>query len=198
MARSAILPLTALLLLSPLACKNQLESARHHWIRHGPERNAHAAGAPRTEQPTADVQASSEGQTERRPTLGLSTITPAPVAGLQRQPIPGTRSQRAFQPHVNTAVDTSYILPDEEPRSWNATAIVSLPVVLLGAAWALSTEALIGLAIVGMVGFTLALIGARRARDRERRGKGFAIPALIVSTFILLVVALAVGMGINH
>ena len=130
--------------------------------------------------------------------VGLSTITPAAVEGHRSEPIPQTRSIQAFPDHANTAVSTSDILPDEGPEPWNATAIISLPVVLLGAAWALSTELLLGLAIVGVVGFTLALIGARRARDRERRGKGFAIPALILSTFILLTVALAIGMGISH
>lgn len=94
---------------------------------------------------------------------------------------------------VIATVDTNYVRSDEGPTGWNATAIISLPTVIAGTVVAISLSSLFLLGVAGVVGFTLALIGARRCRDRERKGKGFAIPALILSTLVLLALALSIA-----
>lgn len=74
-------------------------------------------------------------------------------------------------------------------------AVAALPVTVAGIVLAIALQSTLLLGVVGVVGFTLGLIGARRARDRDRRGKGFAIPALIIGTLALLLTVLSLVLG---
>ncbi|HEY0978883.1 MAG TPA: hypothetical protein VGE21_15525 [Flavobacteriales bacterium] len=131
------------------------------------------------------------------PELALVTNTPegsadlGPEAGLRLDPISTIPPPRSFDKealevvpepsrtlHPEPAIsaqDTGFYDP-RAGRGWNAVAIAALPIALVGVGTAIAFESMLLLGIAGVVALTLGLIGGRRARDRERRGKGFAYP----------------------
>lgn len=73
---------------------------------------------------------------------------------------------------------TSYYAP--EKHRWNAKAIASLPIAIATVVVGIVSQSIFILLAGGIVAFVLGLISARQCRDREDRGKGFALAAMIL------------------
>lgn len=73
---------------------------------------------------------------------------------------------------------TSYYAP--EKHRWNAKAIASLPIAIATVVVGIASQSIFILLVGGVVAFVLGLISARQCRDREDRGKGFALAAMIL------------------
>lgn len=193
------MPLSALKaprLLPALAltcCTLSCGTARYGWVRHGTPCTDPVALS------TADPTSTTRVPTvEMEPLASVVPLTLSTDPAVKKPMIHPARSPSAValtspRQSVIATVDTNYVRLDEGPKGWNATAIISLPAVIAGTVVAISLSSLFLLGVAGVVGFTLALIGARRCRDRERKGKGFAIPALILSTLVLLALALSIA-----
>lgn len=82
-----------------------------------------------------------------------------------------------------TAQDTSYYAP--EKRRWNVKAISSFPIALTTVIVGIATQSIYLLLIGGAIAFALGLIGSRQCRDREDRGKGFAIAGMALGAAAL-------------
>ena len=95
--------------------------------------------------------------------------------------------------HHSTLQDTAYYAP--EPRRWNVKALSSLPIALTTVIVGIASQSIYLLLIGGAISFTLGLIGSRQCRDREDRGKGFAIAGMALGAaalfFSLMVLFLA-------
>ena len=94
----------------------------------------------------------------------------------------------------NTAQkDTAYY--DPEPRRWNVKAISALPIGLAAVIIGIASQSIYLLLIGGAIAFALGLIGSRQCRDRQDRGKGFAIAGMALGAaalfFSLMVLILA-------
>lgn len=179
-------------------CSGLRPEARHRWIRPMNERSVETVpdSAP-TEPEPALVMNTPEGSADLGAETGcrldpISTIPSTRNFSWVRPPEPSEPSDRTVQMAANTAQDTGFYDP-RAGRGWNAVAIAALPIALIGVSTAIAFESTLLLGIAGVVALTLGLIGGRRARDRERRGKGFAIPAMIIGvgalvlTFLVLV-----------
>lgn len=73
---------------------------------------------------------------------------------------------------------TSYYAPGK--NRWNAKAIASLPIAIGTVVVGIASQSIFILLVGGVVAFVLGLISARQCRDREDRGKGFALAAMIL------------------
>lgn len=85
---------------------------------------------------------------------------------------------------------------EDRPHPWNKMAVASLPITVIGVGIAIAFQSTLVLGLAGLIGFTLALWGGRRARDREQRGRGFAMPAMIIGAVALFLVVLVVISGL--
>ena len=89
--------------------------------------------------------------------------------------------------------DTAYY--DPEPRRWNVKAISALPIGLATVIIGIASQSIYLLLIGGAIAFALGLIGSRQCRDRQDRGKGFAITGMALGAaalfFSLMVLILA-------
>lgn len=196
MRNRPVLILGLLVALGLVGCNGLRPEARHHWLR------------PMNERAVEDTEAIVGSETD--PGSGTQATTeapgPEPEADLRSGPIStipsritgdATTLESLSRPSLEhptqaaiTAQDTGYYDP-RQGRGWNAVAIIALPVALIGVGTAIALESTLLLGIAGVVALTLGLIGGRRARDRERRGKGFAIPAMIIGVGALLLTFLA-------
>lgn len=79
--------------------------------------------------------------------------------------------------------DTAYYA--EQDHRWNAKAIAALPVAVATVVAGIALQSILLLLIGGAVAFTLGLIGSRQCRDREDRGKGFAIAGMALGAAAL-------------
>ncbi|MCO5275890.1 MAG: DUF4190 domain-containing protein [Flavobacteriales bacterium] len=78
-----------------------------------------------------------------------------------------------------------------EDRRWNVKAVAAAPVaigVVVAAALMRSTPLLL---IGGALAFALGLIASRQCRDREERGKGFAMAGMILGGLALFISLMA-------
>jgi len=82
------------------------------------------------------------------------------------------------RPSVSVQDTTSYYTP--EKHRWNAKAIASLPIAIATVVVGIASQSIFILLAGGVVAFVLGLISARQCRDREDRGKGFALAAMIL------------------
>lgn len=73
----------------------------------------------------------------------------------------------------------------EQPHHWNTKAIAALPVALATVLVGIVSQSILLLLIGGAVAFTLGLIGSRQCRDREDRGKGFAMAGMALGAAVL-------------
>ena len=103
---------------------------------------------------------------DSHPEAGRSIVashTDAPALNLVSRPVQDT---------------TSYYAP--EKHRWNAKAIASLPIAIATVVVGIASQSLFILLAGGVVAFVLGLVSARQCRDREDRGKGFALAAMIL------------------
>ncbi|MFT3883945.1 MAG: hypothetical protein QM724_00515 [Flavobacteriales bacterium] len=95
---------------------------------------------------------------------------------------------------IIAAQDTDYYQARAHPM--NKLAVASLPVTVIGVGLAIALQSTLLLGIAGAIGFTLALIGGRHARDHEERGRGYAMPAMIIGVVSLFLALLVVVMNL--
>lgn len=89
-------------------------------------------------------------------------------------------------PHTAIAKDsTEYYAP--EPRHWNTKAIAAAPAALATVVVAVAAHSVPVLVVGGAIAFALGLIGSRQCRDREDRGKGFALAGMVIGAVALFV-----------
>lgn len=112
----------------------------------------------------------------------FAAFSPAPT-GPWPVPTDSMTSIRALDPGLAPlavpAQDTTAYFAIEQHR-WNAKAIASLPVAIGTVAVGIASQSIFILLAGGVVAFVLGLISARQCRDREDRGKGFALAAMIL------------------
>lgn len=98
------------------------------------------------------------------------------------------------EPQVQPAEhDSGYYV--EQHHRWNAKAISALPVALATATLGFALQSSLLLLLGGAVAFTLGLIGSRQCRDREDRGKGFAIVGMALGGAMLFLGAIGILLG---
>lgn len=87
-------------------------------------------------------------------------------------------SHTAVHTPSSAVQDSSYYAPEKHP--WNAKAIASLPIAIGTVVVGIASQSIFILLAGGVVAFVLGLVSARQCRDREDRGKGFALAAMIL------------------
>jgi hypothetical protein len=73
----------------------------------------------------------------------------------------------------------------EQDHRWNAKAIASLPLAIATVVIGVASQSIYLLLIGGAISFALGMIGSRQCRDREHRGKGFAIAGMALGAAAL-------------
>lgn len=169
-----------------MGCTGPRHTAKYGWLRkHGPV----------TAQWVATPQAPSSAESE---TVTAAAV-PAPLAYALGKPSVsevGNRSEHiqhlpVFAPSspvpamsVVTHQDTTnYYSPEQHP--WNPMALSSLPIAIIAVVAGIASQSLWILLIGGAIAFTLGLIGSRQCRDREDRGKGFAMAGMVLGAVTL-------------
>lgn len=116
---------------------------------------------------------------------GAVPACPAPVAPSR----PSGKHLTALR--TAAAKDSSeYYAP--APRHWNTKAIAAAPAALATVVVAVAAHSVPVLVLGGAIAFALGLIGSRQCRDREERGKGFALVGMVVGAVALFVGLMAV------
>lgn len=106
----------------------------------------------------------------------------APAPAAQRRPL----EKHLPAPHTASTKDSSeYYAP--EPRHWNTKAIAATPAALATVVVAVAAHSVPVLVVGGAIAFALGLIGSRHCRDREDRGKGFALAGMVIGAVALFV-----------
>lgn len=197
--RSTRLLLPLLIGLS-VGCAGTRDRPKYTWLRkQGPvqkiERPANAALSSPSEQSARDPATASlttstskvafPGYSQDSLNSITSDVTADALIGL---------SYSGPQTLPNTAQkDTAYY--DPEPRRWNVKAISALPIGLATVIIGIASQSIYLLLIGGAIAFALGLIGSRQCRDRQDRGKGFAIAGMALGAaalfFSLMVLILA-------
>ena len=195
-----------------VGCSGPQQAAKYAWIRkQGPLPKEHPldrAGPPATAIPGTGVLVQ-EHATGTAPdafeTGSLSAAVPSVAfhGALSRMPTgalpePEGSTLAAIGATIllpsNPVQDTtSYYAP--EKHRWNAKAIASLPIAVATVVVGFASQSIFILLAGGVVAFVLGLISARQCRDREDRGKGFALAAMILGAaamfFSIMVIILA-------
>lgn len=175
--------LPALVVLS-VGCAGTRNAPKYSWLRkQGP---VQASERPSVPLPMAMVanDASMPPVREQDPEpLSASRSTDAPPVdtriSLNAPQSPVIADERI----AAAAQDTSYYAP--EKRRWNVKAIAALPVALTTVIFGIASQSIYLLLIGGAIAFALGLIGSRQCRDREDRGKGFAIAGMALGAAAL-------------
>lgn len=131
-----------------------------------PSPEAFNAGSLSAAVPAVTSYGSPRMASDATPEVGRSILTShtdAPALSFDSSPVQDT---------------TSYYAP--EKHRWNAKAIASLPIAIATVVVGIASQSLFILLAGGVVAFVLGLVSARQCRDREDRGKGFALAAMIL------------------
>lgn len=188
-------------------CTGHRNAAQYSWLRkHGvcnPSGQGGHITEKRTSQPATE-HSSFPPPLNAKPEGELAPIGDAPgdLTANITEPVrfkhnaaeePGLR-QGPDEPHLQFALrDTGYYV--EQHHRWNAKAISALPVALVTATLGFALQSSLLLLIGGAVAFTLGLIGSRQCRDRQDRGKGFAIAGMALGAILLFLGALGLLLG---
>ncbi|HEX2616741.1 MAG TPA: DUF4190 domain-containing protein [Flavobacteriales bacterium] len=170
-----------------MGCVGGRGTTRYGWLR--------LEGAPPRVAPVQEVP------TEDHELLATTEADPAFVASTPPAPLTAPESDRGQQtPPDPLRTSPIVLLQDTDyyqvrPHPWNKVAVVSLPVTVIGVGLAIVLQSTLLLGIAGAVGFALALIGGRHARDHEERGRGFAMPAMIIGAVALFLTLLVMVTG---
>lgn len=188
-----------------LAGKTGLSAPRYGWLRkQGKPVDANTSHAV----PAADLSANgvlwpSANTATRADSNGYGpdlerTVAPSALAWNDPAPaVPAPAAQKWHPekhlpaPHPANAKDsTEYFAP--EPRHWNTKAIAAAPAALATVVAAVAAHSVPVLVVGGAIAFALGLIGSRQCRDREDRGKGFALVGMVIGAVALFVGLMAV------
>lgn len=197
--RSLLLPFFAFVGLA-LGCSAPRNSARYGWLNKQGEvqatdsvnvsakmaRSARKANSPKpfafavdsiVSDPVADV---AEASTATVPFAFLS----GPAASQTARGSNALSSEILTNRVVQLAgPDTAYYT--EQDHLWNAKAIASLPLAIATVVIGVASQSIYLLLIGGAISFALGMIGSRQCRDREHRGKGFAIAGMVLGAAAL-------------
>jgi hypothetical protein len=197
--RSVLLPFFALVGLA-LGCSAPRDSARYGWLnKHGEvqatgsvnesakmARSARKANSPKpfafaVDSIVSDLVADvAEASTA---TVAFAFLS-GPAASQTARGSNALSSEILTNRVVQLAgPDTAYYT--EQDHRWNAKAIASLPLAIATVVIGVASQSIYLLLIGGAISFALGMIGSRQCRDREHRGKGFAIAGMALGAAAL-------------